>query len=254
MAEDKFCALILRSVSISDNANLLTVLCGRRGKKLIVCHGAKKLNGRTMPSVQPFCYSELTVSEKNGRMTVKEATLIESFFELRCSLLSSSLGSYLLELACECAREEEDERELLQLLLNSLYALHKQLAPADLVKTVFELRLLSIEGCAPIFDCCAACGKPLGKDFSFSPADGGTVCSSCRGAGNKTYLPFGEGARRAMSHILLCPPKRIFAFRLSDNALFQLMRVSEESVLFYFEHNFESLKFYNTVKGELPEE
>ena len=254
MSEDKFKAVVLRSTPVSDNASLLSVLTDTRGKKLVTCHGAKKLTGRNMPAVQPFCYSEMTVGENKGRLTLREATLIESFFDLRCDLLSSALGAYMLETAAEAAREEEDESELLRLLLNSLYALSKALAPRDLIKAAYELRLLEILGFGGVYECCACCGKEPEKELFYSPAEGGVICPSCaKREGAPAALPFNQSAREALAYILLCPPKKLFSFKLTPDGGRLLARAAEESVLYYFERNFESLKFYNKMRGEMPE-
>ena len=249
MNEDKFKGVVLRSTQISDNTNLLTVLTDTRGKKLITCHGAKKLTGRSMSAVQPFCFSEMTVNEKNGRLTLKEATLIESFFELHTDLLAASLGMYMLELVSESAREEENETELLQLLLNSLFALCRKLCPVDQIKAAFELRLLKTLGSAPSDFYCAHCGTPvLDGGAAYSVSEGGLLCYKCSDGNTQGFL--NAGAREALHYILRCPPKRIFSFTISEKCLHELSTFSQECILYFFEHNFETLKFYNRMKNE----
>ncbi len=254
--EDKLTGLVLKNLPIGDTKNLITVLTAERGKKLIACHGARKLTGRNMPATQPFCLCEFIVSEKNNRLTLKESYLIESFFELRCELLDCCVGSYILETGAECAREEEDERELLSLMLNSLHALCSKDHDRVKIKSAFELRLLAIEGSGPVCDVCVCCGKPLGKEFWFSPAEGGTVCGLCRNSGvaRAPLYPLDEGARMAMAYILHCPPKRIFSFKLGRRSTQYLETASREALVYTFDKIFESLKFYEQQKDILPEE
>ena len=251
MKEDRFKAVILRSTPISDEASLLNVLTDTRGKKTVVCHGARKLTGRNMPAVQPFCWSEMTVTEKNGRLTVKETFLIESFFDLRCDLCSASLGMYMLELISESAREEEDEQELLQLLLNSLWALDRRLSSHERIKAAFELRLLRILGAAPSDFYCARCGSPVQPGgASYSLAEGGLLCFPCSDSGVAADGFLDAGAREALGYILRCPAKRLFSFNVSDRCLAQLGTMSQKSILYFFEHSFETLNFYNRIKNE----
>ena len=247
--EEKLTGVVLRSTQTGDTKSLLTVLTAERGRKLITCHGSRKLSSRSLPATQPFCYSEFIVSEKNGRLTMKEVNLKESFFDLRCDLLDCALGSYMLELAGECATEEQDESELLALLLNSLYVLCQSGHDRTLVKAAFELRLLQIEGSGPVCDACACCGGELAGEFYFSPSEGGTVCARCKAAGSAgVCLPLDKGARSAMEYLLTCPPKRLFSFKLGEKSSRFLEKAAREAILYTFERNFESLKFYEQQK------
>ena len=250
--EEKFTALVLRSVSVSDNRNLLTVLTPDRGKRTVSVHGGKKLTGRNMPAVQPFCLSDMVCSEKNGRLTLRESTLIEPFFELRCDLERCALGYYILELAAECAREEENEAELLSLTLNSLYALAKTDSPTAVIKAAHEFRMLAVEGSAPMFDSCASCGGALREGYVFCPAEGGTVCGKCKqsGALSGNYYPLDGAAKQALAYILTCPAKKIFSYRLPPKSMACLSKIATESIIYTFERVFESLKFYQSVGND----
>ena len=126
MTAAKLTGIVLRNTPLNDSTSLLTLLTAERGKKTVTCHGARKLTSRMMPATQPFCFCQFVVSEKNNRLTLREASLVESFFDLRCDPLDCALGSYFLETAAECARENEEEGELLQLLLNCLVKLQQQ--------------------------------------------------------------------------------------------------------------------------------
>ncbi len=244
--------MVLKNLALSDTKSLITVLSKERGKKLITCHGARKLTGRNMPATQPFCFCEFMVSEKNGRLILRESMLLESFFDLRCNLLDCAVGSYILELGGECAKEETEEEELLCLMLNTLYALCEKEHNRKLIKAAFELRLLSIEGSGPVCDTCVCCGREPGDYFFFSPEEGGLLCASCRHrlSGRSRIYPFDEGARRAMAYIESCPSKRIFSFKLGEKSMALLEKAARESIVYTFEKEFQTLKFYEE-QGEL---
>lgn len=250
----KLTGLVLKNVQTGDNKSLVTVLTPDIGKTLVTCYGARKLTSRNMPATQPFCLCEMIVGEKNGRFTLKEACLLESFFDLRRSLEASAIGSYILETGESCAREGENEEALLSLMLNCLYALCLAQIPKEQVKTVYELRLLLELGCAPNLSDCTCCGKELkGSDtLFFSPSEGGCVCGHCK----KEHLssgpvyPVDRGCLKAMDYVLSCPPKRIFSFKLSEKGLFALSRLSEECLIYNLDRSFDSLKFYKEIKQD----
>lgn len=252
--EYRFKALVARSVPIGDTVNLLTVLSAEYGKKTVRCYGARKPSGRVMSAVQPFCYSEFLVTEKDGRWTLREVGLLANFYELRNDMLALSLGTYMLDLACECARENASESSLLSLTLNCLFVLSRKAASPDTVKAVFELRLLAEQGCAVVYKNCARCGGALGDGCAFSAKDGGIVCADCRDVDpDGRYLPAGGSERLALTHIELSPLKQLFSFRITDACLARLSAIAEESILYYFEHDFESLRYYKEIKESLSD-
>ena len=251
MTADKLTGIVLRNTSLNDSASLLTLLTVECGKKTVTCHGARKLTSRMMPATQPFCFCQFVVSEKNNRLTLREAFLLESFFELRCDPLDCALGSYFLETATECARENEEEENLLQLLLNCLYALCHKIARRDQIKTVYELRLLGIEGSGPASENCVFCGKTIEKNCAFDPLEGGVVCPSCQkeSVHPALLLPFDAGAREALRYILTCPSKKLFSFTLGEKSYLKLQKAAEKSLQCFFEHSFDSLDFYKKMAG-----
>ena len=252
--EYRFNALVLRNLPYGERENLLTVLTAEYGKKTIKCYGARKPSGHVMPAVQPFCYSEFLVYEKNGRWILKEVRYLENFFSLRNDVLVLSLAVYMLDLVSECSRENEDSEELLRLTLNCLFVLNRKIASHRVVKPVFELRLLEAEGSAVVADACARCGKPLeGKPF-FSASDGGLICGSCNERSPSPFEPVTDSVRRAILHIESSSLRRLFSFRISSECLMLLSKITEESVLFYFERDFDSLKYYKEMKDTIPEE
>lgn len=251
----KLTGLVLRNVPVADNKSIITLLTKERGKTVMTCHGARKLTSRNMAPTRLFALSEYIVSEKNGRLTLKESALLESFFDLSLSLEASALGGYILEAGGFCARENEDESALLSLMLNCLYALCKTDLPKEQIKAVFELRLLSEMGCAPSVRFCTCCGEELSFPAFYSAAEGGGVCPDCKSKGEAQgpFYRLDQGTGQAIDYILSCSDKQIFSFKLSKKGLLTMGRLSEESLLYSLERSFDSLKFYNETKNENDE-
>ena len=90
---------------------------------------------------------------------MNEASVKEAFSGLREDMERFSLGAYFAECMEAFSVEDQPEPELLQLGLNSLYALSRDLHPQEKIKAAFELRLMCLSGYAPQLGRCAACGK-----------------------------------------------------------------------------------------------
>ena len=85
-------ALILREVRFRESDRILTALTADNGKMTLAAHGALSRKSRIAGATQQLTYSELTLFEKNGRFTVREAVTKEAFPGLRQDLERFALG------------------------------------------------------------------------------------------------------------------------------------------------------------------
>lgn len=238
-------ALILREARYRESDRILTALTADLGKVTLAAHGALSKKSRIAAGTQQLTYSELTLFVKDGRFSVREASVKEPFSGLRTELESFALGTYFAECLDLFASEAQPEPELLQLGLNSLYALSEGLAPREKVKAAFEIRLTGLEGYAPAVDVCAVCGRPDIPEPVFLPDDGVTVCRQCRK--ETRYLPLSDASLAAMRHILQAPPKRLLSFALDQSGLSLLGRASEQWLLHCSGREISSLDYYKKL-------
>ncbi len=238
-------ALILREVRFKESDRILTALTADMGKLTLAAHGALSKRSRIAAATQQLTYSELTLFEKNGRYTVREALTKEGFAGLRQDLASLALGSYFSECLEQYAGEEQSEPELMQLGLNSLYALSEKMASCEKVKAAFELRLMTIEGYAPAEESCAVCGRPDIQEPVFEVEEGQTVCRNCRKAAR--VLPLTENALAAMRYIVHAPAKKFLSFQLQEEDLRLLGAVAESWLLHCSDRQFQTLIYYKNL-------
>ena len=206
-------ALVLREVRYREADRILTVLTEQRGKQTMTAHGALSRRSKMAAATQQLTYSELTVFEKNNRLSVREGSVREAFAGLRKDIRKLALGSYFAECLEIFAGEDQPEPELLQLGLNCLYALSEDLYPEEKIKLAFEFRLAAATGYAPEIDRCPVCGREEIREPVFLSEEGRVVCRACRKAGHAFSL-YGEmlPALRILMH---APAKKILAFSLN---------------------------------------
>ena len=160
-------ALVLREVRYKEADRILTILTDTDGKLTVKARGALRKSSKTAAATQLLTYSEMTLFGNRGRWTVNEATVKEPFAGLREEMERLALGAYFAECMEAFGVEEQPEPELLQLGLNSLYALSRGLGSQEKIKAAFELRLMCLTGYTPELTACAVCGKGRhGKDRS----------------------------------------------------------------------------------------
>lgn len=238
-------AIVLRVTDYNDRDALLTVLSRNHGKLTIKARGLRRKNSPLIAPCQLLSYGEFTLFEYKGQYTVNEAHSIELFQGLRRDLGKLSLGTYFAQAAEVLSQEDMPNPELLSLLLNCLYALHKLEKPENMVKAVFELRAASIAGYTPDLFGCHSCGDHAAVYFDIS---GGTMlCEKCRSATDGIRMPVAPAVLQAMRYIIYCAGKKLFSFEVSAESLQQLSSITEAYLTTQMERGFSTLDFYKSL-------
>lgn len=242
----KTTGIVIREQTISENDKLVTLLTRDRGVIRAFARGAKSPKSRKNAGTQQFCYCDFDIYSGNNIFSVEEARPKETFFDLRGDIQCLALAQYFCELVFELSPREEDSEEYLKLILNTNYLLMRGKKEPELLKAVFELRILSMSGYMPSLVGCNCCGKFESDIMFFDIAKGEIYCDKCNN--NKYYLPLSISVITAMRHVVFSESDRIFSFSLKEEAL----REFEESVERYLLHvtmrKYKTLDFYKMIK------
>ena len=239
-------ALVLREVRYNEADRILTLLTKTDGLITARARGALRKSSKIAAPTQQLVYSDMTLFGNKGKWLVNEAAVIEPFAGLREDIAALALASYFAQCIESFGVEDQPDAELLQLGLNSLYALSNGLYRFDHIKAAFELRLACIAGYAPEVHSCAVCGKEPAEPC-LSLRNGTVVCRACAGSVSGRVALLCEESISAMRHICTAPAKKIMSFKISDDALARLARASEEFLLARTERSFQSLDYYKRI-------
>ncbi len=249
--------LVIRTVDIKETDRLITIFTEEKGALTALARGARSLKSRKMAATMQFCYSEFVLYEQGDKLWVKEAELIESFFDIRKTIEGLALANYIAEVLSDVTVEEA-ECDLLRLSLNSLYAIAKGKYNIGKIKATFEIRCAAIIGFMPDVLSCVSCGGNEG-DFFFDIMGGVIECRKCREKSAeehrtsldpheaKVIIILSEGARAALAYSIFSPIERIFSFNVSDEEMHLFTRAAEEYLLNQIGHSYKTLDFYKDV-------
>lgn len=240
-------ALVLREVKYKEADKILTVLTEREGKMTVKASGALRKSCKYGAAAQMLCYSELTLFGNAGKWSIREAETLEQFLPLRSDIEKLALGTYFAEMLEAVSDEDSPSPELLQLGLNSLYALSRELYPAVHIKSVFELKLLCLSGFEPLLDACPVCGNAFPADPVFSLNGGCVHCRSCPPGTPGVSLPVSPETLEAMRYITCADAKKLFSFRIPPEAERQLGNICEAYALAQMERGFGALDYWKSV-------
>lgn len=205
--------LVLKSEAIGEYDKRVVLLTLERGKISCFARGARKPGNRFMAATNPFCFGDFKLFEGRSSYSLNEALISNYFEDMRADYEAALYGMYFLELMDYYTRENNDERELLKLLYQSLRALNNDNLPNSLIRRVFELKTLILEGEYP--------GVEAGS--------------------------FMEPTYHALEHILNSPIQKLYTFKVSEEVLAQLASYSTYLMNKYTDRSFKSLEILDTL-------
>ena len=139
------------------------------------------------------------------------------FEELAADPERACYGFYFLELAEFYTRENADEAVVLKLLYQALRALSNEHLPNPLVRAVYELKIMMLNG-----------------DYLHDEQEKQS-----------------DGVRYALEHILVSPPEKLFTFTLTEEKLRELIRFTGKNCQRFLEKEFKTLAILEAVQGEI---
>lgn len=149
--------MIIKAVPIGEYDRRLVLLTKERGKITAFARGARKPNSRFVASTTLFCFGTFKLYAGRDSYTLSETEISNYFEDLRMDFEGAYYGMYFLEIADYYTRENIDEREMLKLLYQSLRALSHPSLKNQLIRTIFEIKSVVINGEFP--------GIPSGKEY-----------------------------------------------------------------------------------------
>ena len=232
--------MVLSVMPVGEYDKRLVILTKEAGKISAFARGARRPSSALLAASQPFAFGEFQVFRGRDYYTVSAANISNYFGELRENLEGAYYGFYFCEFADYLTRENVEDTEILKLLYQSLKALTKGTIPFKLVRYIFELRLIALNGEAPQVFECVACGKK--EEFAwFDVKKGGLLCGKCA-TGQLGRRRLSAALIYTMQFILSAPLERLYTFRISDEVLSEFSSLMEEYRAHYIGHSFKSLE------------
>ena len=237
--------MVLSTMPIGEYDRRVVILTKEQGKISAFARGARRPNSPLVGAVNPLVFGEFTMYEGRTSYTIQSASITNYFAELREDVVGAYYGFYFLEVADYYAKEYTDEREMLKLLYQSMRALINPHIPNRLVRRIFELKALTVNGQAPQVFQCVICGDQE-RPAVFSPAKGGLVCSECSGDVIDGMI-LDNSTLYSMQYIESTPVVKLYTFTVAENVLAELEKVMDRLMEVYVDRRFKSLEILETL-------
>ncbi len=191
----KVTGMVLKSDPIGEYDKRIVLLTRETGKISAFVRGARRPNSRFLAATSPFCFGEFELYAGRQAYNLQGVHISQYFEQLRTDFEKACYGFYFLEIADYYGRENNDDSEMLKLLYQSLRALIHPAYDKRLVKAVFEIKAIAVNGEFP------------GLFQNISPQ------SDCG---------------YAISFIVSSSVEKLYTFRLSEEVLNQLISCADE--------------------------
>ena len=206
--------LVLEASPYGDYDKRITVLTKERGKITAFARGARRPNSPLLAVCNSFVFGEFTVYEGRTSYNLMQAKVQNYFHELSSDFSGACYGFYFCEVAAHYTREAGDEVLMLKLLYQSLRALTRPSIPDELIRYIYELKVLVVNGECPV-------------DF-----EGLDVC---------------ESTLYTLQYITASSIEKLYTFTVSDQVLGELKTVLGRYKALYMDGHFKSLEILETL-------
>ncbi len=238
--------LIVMEKNIGELDRLVTILT-EEGLIRAFVRGAKSLKSKNLVATQLLAYSRLLLYKGRDKYIVNEADLIEMFFDLRNDITKLSLAQYFCELIIAVNPQLTESKDILRLILNGLYFLSKDKIQENLLKSIVEMRMMSICGYMPNIVGCIKCGTYEKREMNFFPEKGVICCLECSEGVSGNKIKINNSILSAIRHTIYSEFKKLFCFTISDNNIKKYNKLSEYYVKIKTERDLKTLDFYHKI-------
>jgi len=145
-ADIEVTGLVLTSVPAGEYDRRVEILTRERGRISGFARGARRPGSAVMAAASPFVFGTFKIRQGKSAYQIFEAKVDNYFEKLRSDITSACYGSYFMEVLQYITRENNDETALLMLAYQSLRALESEAFDNRLVRAVFEIKAVMLEG------------------------------------------------------------------------------------------------------------
>ena len=206
--------MVIKSRPAGENDRLITILAGSEGKLNVFVRGARKPSSRFAASSESFAFGEFKLSHGQSAYYLNDADISNYFEELRTDIELASYASYFAEIADYYCVEGDDATPMLGLMYASLLALGNPNFSCRLVRCIYVLRSIVINGEFP--------GLPAGRVFN-------------------------DAVVAAVERIQSADLKHLYTFRLTEPAEDELFRLTAEYEKKFMDRHFKSLEVLSSL-------
>lgn len=233
--------VVLSAMPISEYDKRLVILTKQRGKITAFVRGARKQHSAYLAGSQPMAFGEFTMYQGKNAYTITAIKVTRYFAQDMTDIEKMSYGMYFLELADYYGREGIEAGDILNLMYVSIKSLQGEQIPNRLIRVIYELRIMVINGEYPDLFSCGNCGSEERIDV-FDCYGNSVLCSKCH-SGDRGLIKIDASSLYTLQFIVTAPLTKLFTFTVKDDVLSTLEKIITPYLTRNVDKEFKSLEF-----------
>jgi DNA repair protein RecO (recombination protein O) len=172
--------VVLRTLRLGEADRIVTLMTEQHGKVRAVAKGVRRTTSKFGSRLEPLSHVALLGWQGRGDLDiVNQVEVIDTHRAVREDLDRMATAMVMLEVVDQIAQERHANPRLYEMLVGAIAALAADASP--MVAPAFLLKVLALEGSAPVLDLCVSCGEPdPSLLLAFDLHEGGVLCRRCR--------------------------------------------------------------------------
>ena len=215
MGTIKMSGIIISENNLGDYDKMLTMLTPGLGKISCVAKGARRQRSALLAGTQFLCFGEYLMYKGANTYNINSCETIEVFYKLRTDLDKLNYAVEITKIVKDVTEENQNCYKILQLFLNTLYTLSETDKDAELIMSIFKIKLLCFLGFTPRISECTNCKQKDELQY-FSLKDNGFKCKICS-----------KQDKGCLQYIVMAPAKKLYSFNLKAESLNELKLIAK---------------------------
>jgi DNA repair protein RecO (recombination protein O) len=172
--------MVLRTIRLGEADRIVTLMTEQHGKVRAVAKGVRRTKSKFGSRLEPLSHVALLGWQGRGDLDmINQVEVIDTFRTVREDLDRMAAAMSMLEVVDQIGQERHGNPRLYEMLVGAMAALAERDSP--MVAPAFFLKVLALEGSAPVLDVCVSCGQEdSGLLVAFDLTEGGVLCRTCR--------------------------------------------------------------------------
>ncbi len=238
--------MVITVSPVGEYDRRIVLLTREKGRITAFARGARRQHSQLLAATGLCVYGQFNIIPGRDAYTLVSAQIENYFEDIGRDPMKVCYASYFMEMASYYGRENNDESEMLKLLYLSLRVLCREILPNALVRLIYELRCLVVNGVYPETFHCIICGSQEHIDH-ISPEKHGVVCHKCLTQAGRV-LRLSPTGLYTMQYILTAPFAKLYGFKLSDEVFLELQRIAEALLAGEIDRHFKSLEILEIME------
>jgi DNA repair protein RecO (recombination protein O) len=206
--------MVLKAEPIGEYDRRVVILTREKGKLSAFAKGARRQNSKLLAATNPFSFGTFKLYAGRSSYNIVDVSIGNYFEGLRADFEGAYYGMYFLEVMDYYTRENNDEKEMLKLLYQSLRAILSDSLDNRLVRYIFEMKAMVLNG-----------------EFPGMPQEG----------------TWEESTRYAVSYIVNSSVEKLYTFTVTPPVLSQLKEIADTYRRRFIDRTFKSLEIVDNL-------